>query len=46
MKDRQDLRKISSHGEAVEISFPDLLKKCGELYSPELGIDVKDEPFK
>jgi endonuclease III len=46
MKDKQDLRKISSHGEAVEISFPDLLKKCGELYSQELGIDVKNEPFK
>jgi endonuclease III len=46
MKDTKDLRKISSPEEAVEMSFPNLLKKCGGLYSQELGINVKNEPFK
>jgi endonuclease III len=43
---KQQVRKRGSPKKAAGLNLSEVLKEYGELYSDELGIDVRKEPFK
>ena len=46
MANKQQVRKRGSPKKSVRLNLSELLKEYGELYSDELGIDIRKEPFK